>query len=333
MDLRKVRVSKRFPIAVITVAVVVWCAAGAAEAEAADNSCSCLHDTAICISNDNVAACVYLLNVFRPDVQDFQRRDITEKELVDSVLRKPQRGGLPNYTRFLQVAPNRTAEERVSPAGAIVVRAYDNGTALKISAIKNLELRLNGVTQELSPADGATSTVLFLDKPLEGARLGDKIEIDVLSDGRSRGKRYSWYRPMDGWAVDYSLIGLALSWPSWKLHGEPEISVVPAMIEYQYRHYAKDGRLYIFFGAGIGPNLVISNSQKDNGQNGGGNGLNGLVAAATMDLNGFKIGLGTRWSWSESRLDPMITLSLTEAVARGLGITGSVPAKIIGRSE
>jgi hypothetical protein len=325
---------KRSTGTAVTIAVVALWLVWVGAASATDNTTrGCVHDTAVIVPYDNGSsrACVYILNVFRRDLPIFQVRAINEQALVDKVVIGQTKG---QPTRFLQVAPLKTREDRVSQAGVLVFRAYDiNKNPLDFNKLEMLEIRLDTITQTLKPPENSASKILFLDTPLEKKGLGDQVEVEILSGGRSQGRRYSWYRPMDGWVTNYSLIGLAFSWPTWKFQGNPEFSVVPAMIEYEYRRYAKDGSFYIFSGIGVGPNIVLSSSKNDGGGNSGGNGLNGLVAAALLNLNGFKIGLGTRWSWSESRFDPMITLSVTEVVARNLGITGKVPSTLWGKPE
>jgi hypothetical protein len=287
------------------------------------------------MQDDNVA-CVYLLNLYGKDLRYFQQRNITEQQLIDNVLNEPRHvDNTTNNARFFQVAPHHVVDDRVSQEGILLIRAFDNNSKpVEIDKLPQFGIQIGDITQTLSPSSGGVTRILCLEKPLEKARLREPVVVDVRSGETTIGKRYSWYRPLDGWGINYSLLGVAFSWPSWKFKGTPETSVVPAMVECEYRHFKANGSMYVFSSIGIGPNLVLSQSDNKTGDNKStGSGINGLVGAATLNLNGFKFGLGARWSWSEGRADPMLILSITEVVARNLGIAGSVPDSLVQQEK
>lgn len=350
-------VAARFRAEVRVMGVAVTAAAllaGVAGAE--EPTCSCLHGTAVCVpraapakgavvvatstgSAESATAksggvCVYLVNVFNREVRFFQRRDIGEKDLVQMVLGKREHeDGTPTHARFFQTAFGRIEDERVSTDGVLLLRAYENEQPVDFDRVGKIDLKIGDTTYVPEPSSGNGQTrVLFLDEPLKDAHLGDRLEVQVLAGDSTRGKRYSWYRPRNGWVVDYAIAGLAFSWADWKFQGSPETSIVPAMVAVNYRHFARNGRFYVFGGFAVGPNLVIERASKAGEDKSGSDLVNGVVAAAQVNLNGFQLGFGTRWAWSEGRFDPMITLSLTEALARGLGITDPLPQHIIGQN-
>jgi hypothetical protein len=326
--------------------------AGVAGAE--EPRCSCRHETAVCVPRTAAAkdaavvaastggaagakgggVCVYLVNAFNRELRFLQQRDIDEEGLVQMVLgKKDHEDGTRKNARFFQTAFGRIEDERVSTDGVLVLRAYDGGKPVGFDEVGKIDLKIGDTTYVPEPAGGNGLTrTLFLGEPLKEAQLGDRLEVQVLADDSPRGKRYSWYRPRNGWVMDYTIAGLAFSWADWKFQGSPETSIVPAMVACNYRHFARNGRFYVFGGFAVGPNLVIERASKAGEDKSGSDLVNGIVGAAQVNLNGFQLGFGTRWAWSEGRLDPMITLSLTEALARGLGITDPLPRHIIGEN-
>jgi hypothetical protein len=326
-----------------SVAVVALFCAGSLVASApevqgapADVVCSCAHESAVCVpyeqEGNSRAACVYMVNAFGPELRTLQLNDYDESQLVKAVL-KPSAPGSPNRSRFFQVEPLQIEDERVSRDGVLLVRAFDDGSksAIPMKRLNGLKLKLGTDTFALeSDGAGAKAKTLALEKPLEKAKLGDTVELELVTSDAKSFRRYSWYRPRTGWVVDYSVLGLAFAWPSWSFAGQPESSIVPAMIELEHRYYKRDGGIYWFTSLGIGPNLKLTSAEKDGVDRSSDALVNGLVGAITINLNGFQVGFGSRWDWGQGRLDPMVTLSFTEALARGLGLTDKLPDSLVG---
>lgn len=293
----------------------------------------CLHDAGIPVTaRDGAIACVYLLNIYGPDLAEFQRTDTSEAGLVALIVGDDRRPAHPR-ARFVQVAPGMIADGRVSKDGVLVVRAYAGGKALPLSALGQVTLRVNNKDALLAPEEPRAKTrVLFLSELLAEARLGDSVRFDLRRDGVDAGTRYSWFRPRTELVIDYDLAAVALAWPSWRFRGHPEVAAVPAMLEVEYRYYAPTGRFYLFPGVGLGPNLKLADAKASDGSSKSGDfPLNGLVGTASIDIRGLQVGFGGRWAWSEGRVDPVFTLSITESVARGLGLADSYPASLTGQ--
>lgn len=311
------------------------------DAWADENACSCAHSTAICVPYKHAGvdkrACVYLLNLHGPDVRQFQRADLTESQLLNRVL-----GGTDKETheyfaeharaRFFQVTSGIVSDERVSTEGVLLTRAFvdatdyaeTDGAPIDLARLSTLKLRIG--EKKFIPGD--EDEVVHLKDVLESSKMGDVVKFEVTHNEAKTASRYSWYRPRSGWVVDYSLAGVAFSWPSWKFEGSPESAIIPAMVELEYRYYKRNGGFYIFGGLGIGPNIALNDADLNDSSRSS-SGLNGLVGAATLNINGFQLGFGTRWEWSKGRFDPMLTISLTEALTRGLGITGKLPDNMV----
>lgn len=328
--------------------VVAALAIGTAAAD--EPECSCQHATAVCVPYAEVAngsaagaandgkrkgACVYLVNAFNRETRFLQQRyDGDERAFVKTILAGgTYDDGTRKYARFFQATFGRVDDERVSSDGVLLLRAFGpDKKPLDFGAVRKIDIKIGETTYSPEPASAMGETrTLYLDRALADASLGDKLEVEVVAGDMAPARRYSWYRPRDGWVVDYGLAGLAFSWVDWRFRGSPESSIVPAMIEYNYRHFNADGRFYVFGGFALGPNLVVAKATKDGENKSGGDALNGLVGAVQLNLNGFQLGFGTRWAWGEGRFDPMVTLSITEALARGLGITDQLPQHIVGK--
>jgi hypothetical protein len=304
------------------------------------SACSCQNDTGICVryTSKGVSknACVYLVNVFGPELADLQDKMSSEKEFIAAVRRKGSPES-PNWCRFFQTTSDKSTESRISQDGIVMVRAFSqSGTRgpLNLQEISGLELKVGAMLSSLKP-NGGTGQIatVSLAETLGKAQLGDAIALEVSSDESKPTVRYAWFRPRTGWVIDYEIAGFALAWPSWRFKGDPEVAVIPAALDVEYRYYQSKGSYYLFGTASIGLNFKLSDAKQDGADKSGDSflkGVNGMIAAVSLNLNGLRIGFGTRWVFSESRLDPMIVLSLTEAVARGLGITGQIPSKIAG---
>lgn len=301
--------------------------------------CNCKHASAICIGDNK---CLYVVNVLNSEVSHFQREFRTSTDVPDCESafvkyveeQKPHPDGEPNWARFFQpLKEARIADQRLSADGVVLLRAFceNDDCEQKHEAFKNLKVELNGKTLTLESMGEAIRVAEVHDRVAK-ANLGDAMELKIAS-GSVTATRNSWYRPRNEWVIGYSLLGFGMVWPSWQMRGSPETSIVPVMMEVSWHYFKPNGSAFVFAGVGLGPNVVLSKAERDGENKSGNSAINGLIAAASVDLNGFKFGFGTRWSWLQGRFDPMITLSVTEAVARGLKLTNSAPEGLISLSS
>jgi len=313
-------------------------------------TCSCVHAAATCVpltdaafeedkpaftafqagkaagkSPPRAGACLYMVNAFGSDVRHLGYTEKGEKEFVDYVIKDAR-------SRFMQETEARVWDEHVSQDGAIVIRAFYNKKEIKLQKLDATSLKINGKDVALTVDSSDYVKTIFLKSYLEKAELGDSVQIDINVHKTTVDSRYSWYRPRSGWAIDYSLANFAFVWPDWRFRGSPEKSIVPAMVEVEYRYYHRDGSFYLFPSLAIGPNVVFDKAEAKEGEKSpsGDNPINGFVGGLALDINGFKIGFGARWAWSTSNVAPMISLTVTEAVARGLNITDKFPKALAG---
>ena len=252
---------------------------------------------------------------------------------------------------FLQPTDNKSWEERMSTQGVVLVRIFSKGDPVPISqAVSALGLQMTigkaSTTESKTPtyiisgADDSSveeesysvsypfhNLIDGPDVPSTPLGAGDSILVNVITNPPSKGSsnqksfnRYTWYRPLDGWALSPELatVGVVFNddWKSWNSTG---LAILPVALRWEHRTYMENDQ-YFFWGPAVGFATETNSS--------GAVVVDSFTVDFTVNFSGLQVGAGVEKNVVSGDLTPLFVLNVSQPLLKALGIDKDYPGTV-----